>query len=309
MCILLCTVSHPDYAFVLGSNRDEFFSRPTRRAEFIDKEEKYLMPVDLARPEHGTWIGVGKNGRICVLVNYREDKYPCQMGELSRGSIPKDFLQSELDPISWVHDIKKRSDNFRGIGGFSLFFGILKKDNIESSMYVISNRTDEIMKPFEHKDGNHNQIVGLSNSLYFEPWPKVARGKELINSLVDEAKRDAFDGYVGDEDHENTMEKMFDIMSDQYDGIHAGDSMAENITETVKHTVFVPFLKNDLDGEWEHTQGGYYGTRTQTVILVSHDGHLTYAERDLSVDGVPLELVNLPGQEIPQLQLHEFDIV
>ena len=34
---------------------------------------KLLSPLDLARQEHGTWIGVTTNGKIAVLVNYREN--------------------------------------------------------------------------------------------------------------------------------------------------------------------------------------------------------------------------------------------
>lgn len=78
MCILLSTTEHPDYPFILLSNRDEFFRRPTEEAGFRDVENrdfKILTPLDLARPEHGTWIGVGTDGKVAVLVNFREENY------------------------------------------------------------------------------------------------------------------------------------------------------------------------------------------------------------------------------------------
>lgn len=78
MCILLSSTEHPDYPFILLSNRDEFFRRPTEPADFRDTEDgkvKILAPLDLARPEHGTWIGVGTDGKLAVLLNFREENY------------------------------------------------------------------------------------------------------------------------------------------------------------------------------------------------------------------------------------------
>lgn len=273
MCILLCTVSHPDYAFLLGSNRDEFFSRPTERAQFVDG--KYLMPVDLAREEHGTWIGVSKTGRFCALVNYRETIYPCQMGAISRGRISRDFLESNLDPVVWAEDIRKRTDDFADIGGFSMLFGILSASHCENSLYVISNRVDGLVKPFvTGEDGD--KVLGLSNSSIFQPWPKVFRGKELMNTMLAEQR---------EQDRDAMVDRMFDIMSDSYEGMQNGSSMADNIVDNVRRSVFVPALSNDLPSDIERRLGPYYGTRTQTVILLTHEGHLTYAERDISPNG------------------------
>lgn len=75
MCILISTTEHPDYPFILLSNRDEYFKRPTERAHFraVGNNTKILSPLDLGRIEHGTWIGVSTEGKIAVLVNYREN--------------------------------------------------------------------------------------------------------------------------------------------------------------------------------------------------------------------------------------------
>lgn len=75
MCILLTSTNHPEYPFILLSNRDEFFVRPTQRAHFreLSNGVKLLSPLDLGRPEHGTWIGVTTNGKLSVVLNYREE--------------------------------------------------------------------------------------------------------------------------------------------------------------------------------------------------------------------------------------------
>lgn len=74
MCILLSSTEHPEFPFVLLSNRDEYFQRPTEPANlrYFDGFD-VLLPLDLGRAEHGTWIGVSSTGKIAVLVNYRED--------------------------------------------------------------------------------------------------------------------------------------------------------------------------------------------------------------------------------------------
>lgn len=61
------------YAFVLASNRDEYFTRPTRRAHMWDppheEGEAVLAGRDLLGG--GTWLGVTRSGRVAVLTNYR----------------------------------------------------------------------------------------------------------------------------------------------------------------------------------------------------------------------------------------------
>lgn len=75
MCILLSTTEHADYPLLLLSNRDEYYARPTQLAQIrnLNEKTKILSPLDLGRPEHGTWIGVNTDGKIAILVNYRED--------------------------------------------------------------------------------------------------------------------------------------------------------------------------------------------------------------------------------------------
>ncbi|KAG0684240.1 hypothetical protein C6P40_005023 [Pichia californica] len=276
------------------------------------------MPVDLAREEHGTWIGVGKNGRICTLVNYRESKNPCQMGGISRGAITKDFLESDLDPITWAEAIKVKSNNFNDIGGFSLLFGILNKEKCNDSMYIISNRVDGVLRPFEDLTQNEKyKILGLSNSSIFQPWPKVIRGKELVKKMLETRNDgDGDDGDDGDDGNEydnvtttsllsrnNMIDEMMNIMSDQYKGIEYGDSMKDTIINIVPQTVFVPALHNDLLSELERKQGKYYGTRTQTVILLSKDGHLSYVERNISPES-DSRIKGKEGESIQRFDLY-----
>lgn len=59
------------YAFVLASNRDEYFTRPTRRAHVWDPREGEVVLAGMDLLGGGTWLGVTKSGRVAVLTNYR----------------------------------------------------------------------------------------------------------------------------------------------------------------------------------------------------------------------------------------------
>lgn len=74
MCLMVASTEHPRYPFVLLSNRDEYFGRPTALASFTEIRPgvQLIAPYDLARPEHGTWIGITTTGRFAVLLNYND---------------------------------------------------------------------------------------------------------------------------------------------------------------------------------------------------------------------------------------------
>lgn len=245
MCILLTTSAHTEYPFILISNRDEYFKRPTATVRFVT--ENILSPFDLAKDSHGTWCGVTKTGRIGILVNYRENIIDDSQSylTLSRGAIVNDFLTSDLDPEVWQRDFfAKHKDTVAKVGGFSFLFGALKIDEDTGKiapLRIISNRgaTSEIFLPKEpvststanitspssrrsstgvksstnsRRSSTHStatkiiinsdsvsdnsneptaplqyrenkSYIGLSNSLFLEPWPKVLIGENLLNNL------------------------------------------------------------------------------------------------------------------------------
>lgn len=259
MCILLCTKSIPGYKLVLASNRDEFLSRPTARAQFVD--DKVLMPRDLVR--NGTWIGITRKGRFCVLVNYRESG-PFS-GLKSRGAIPVDFLFNENndDIVTWIEGEKKKTNNFKDVGGFSLIVGDLSKD---TNMFIFSNRHEGLYDPF--KDGRKS--VGLSNSAVMNPWPKVKLGEKLLTNYADKCN-----GVVPDENE--LINALIDILSHQtIEGGELYSVLDGNGSNTVQETIFVPALVNE--------NGPGYGTRTQTLVMVTDEDEIIYVERDVDLN-------------------------
>ena len=70
MCLILFAINpNYEYKLILAANRDEFFERPTERAEFWGEEEKILAGKDLQK--EGTWLGVSKRGRFSAITNFR----------------------------------------------------------------------------------------------------------------------------------------------------------------------------------------------------------------------------------------------
>lgn len=284
MCIMICDIGHPQFPLVLGSNRDEFLARPTQPAGFVTPD--IVMPLDLHREEHGTWIGVNKGtGKICVLVNYRENMYPNQMGPISRGGITKSYLNSELDPEIWATLLKEETNNFENVGGFTLFFGVIRPGvDLRESLYVISNREDGIIRPFTNTS---RDVFGLSNSSVFYPWPKVVQGEALMEELNTVSSLSAT----------QVAHKVFDIMSTATPREVADANDDERYMEK---TIFVPLEapRDANKGQENYGESRLYGTRTQTVLLVSKEGsdyRLEYWEREC-VDGLSLILPPPPSQ-------------
>ena len=204
MCIVLLTRTKK-YSVIL-SNRDEFLARPTTRAAWWPTPNEHVLGGrDLARPSHGTWLGITKQGRLAVLTNYRENTEAGANGAaLSRGEITKEFLLSDKPVDGWIQEVLS-SGVYKDVGGFSLVCTVLRKNHFGAA--VISNRST-LENGATYVLGVENEVVGyqcegLSNSLYHDEWPKVKLGKKLLQELTanDIDDEDAF------------IEKAFELLS------------------------------------------------------------------------------------------------
>jgi len=204
MCIVLVTKTKK-YLVIL-SNRDEFLARPTLRASWWPRpHDNVLGGRDLARPTHGTWLGITRQGRIAVLTNYREQTEEVAVSAaLSRGEITNGFLFSDKSVDDWVQEALE-SGVYKNVGGFLLMCGILRKD--AKGYAIISNRSSA-------EEGAHYvlskedevlgyECEGLSNSFIHDEWPKVKLGKKLLQGLVEND--------IQDEDE--FIEQCFELLS------------------------------------------------------------------------------------------------
>ncbi|KAF1814855.1 DUF833-domain-containing protein [Eremomyces bilateralis CBS 781.70] len=300
MCIAIVSTAHPDYELIVLSNRDEFLHRPTAPATWWDPPNTHVLGGrDLHRAVQGTWLGMTKQGRFAVLTNFREEHTDDAVGKMSRGAIVNSFLTIPADsgetPEEWAAGLVAEH-GVKGVGGFSLMFGWGKK-----GLAIISNRTPDV-------DGliwlatTRGETHGLSNSHYGDTsWPKVTHGEEMLASVIRESSNagEAEDAFT---------DRLFGILStDTLPRRHLGEDW-DGYIEQLRNSVFIPVIgreatqgrsssqvasgsrdrdekvakeQEEQQRKEEEVSSGTYGTEKQTVILVRHDGSVTYIERTL----------------------------
>ena len=286
--------------------KKEYLDRPTDPAGYWpDPDAHVLGGRDLLRPEHGTWLGATKQGRIAVLTNYREEdthEHPIT-GTISRGAMVNAWLKQPPDSKETTKEFVDRlfgvgdTGSFKGVGGFSLVFGLLRKeeDGI-NPLAVVSNRTQDA-NAATWIASSRGQTYGLSNSAYDDPWPKVLLGK----SLLDQALKTHVESGQS-EDH--LVEQLFTILSHNSLPAPEPGQSVESQMKHMRESIFVPALRlhstaplpdnpslkktipSDESGVLTPNQNEtwrppVYGTQKQTVILVRKNGRIIYIEKTL----------------------------
>jgi uncharacterized protein with NRDE domain len=106
-------------------------------------------------------------------------------------------------------------------------------------------------------------VHGLSNHLLNTPWPKIERSKRALEALLDT-------------DEDTLTAGLFRILADR--------------SQAADHEL--PDTGVGLERERELSanfiSGERYGTRASTVVLVTHEGEVTFIERAFGPHGQPL---------------------
>jgi len=308
MCILLTTNANKDYPFILISNRDEYFKRATQCATFHtfnNKNIRILSPLDMARKDHGTWIALNpENHKFAILVNFREGLKEA-INPVSRGVLPLDYVISDADSRNgFLNELSIRyndSELLQKIGGFNLLFGNLDSTKTSCSSFdIISNKNTADFKIFTSNKGEYH---GLSNSSFDEPWEKVKIGEEKLKQVIEDYNLNSenevsYSNISSPSCKDELITKLFELLS--YNTLGNITQDFQGNFENIKNTIFVPPLKVRDFNRNNPLAGEYYGTRTQTIIMVDKIGHVTYIEKNLhSSDDL---------NEQPHLQTYEFDI-
>lgn len=167
MCLVALSLGqHPRFAFVLASNRDEFFDRESAPlAWWRDGSLKVLGGRDLRAG--GSWLALSETGRLAWVTNVREPGRE-QAGAASRGELVMQALRSE-SALEQAVSIERNGYNLcvaEPLGGTARWF---------------SNRPSarrQVLAPGLH---------GLSNASLDSPWPKVL----VLRARLADALRDA----------------------------------------------------------------------------------------------------------------------
>jgi len=168
MCLILTALgSHRNHPFVIAANRDEFYDRPTARADFWEDHPSILGGRDLRAA--GTWLGIDRRGRFAAVTNYRQgEREPA--APRSRGRLVSDYLAGDIDARTYVAQVERDAALYNG---FNLLAGDVRE-----------------LRYFSNREGRTRVlgagIYGLSNHLLDTDWPKVASSKSALHALLSE---------------------------------------------------------------------------------------------------------------------------
>lgn len=236
MCLILFSYKmHPDYRLILTANRDEFYNRPTAPLNYWADHPDVLAGRDLKGK--GTWLGVTGAGRIAAITNYRE---PAARRENtpSRGILIRDFLTGTSTPERYLKAVSKIGQAYNG-------FNLIAGDPAE--LYYYSNRATRVR---QLQPG----LYGISNHLIDTAWPKIQRGKDLLQGQL--SGREKID-----------IEKIWKILADRSQP--ADDELPDTGVGLHWERVLSPLFIISPD----------YGTRSSSVVLLDKSGRVTIRER------------------------------
>lgn len=200
----------------------------------------------------GTWLGVTTRGSLAAVTNYRDPRRQVA-NPPSRGTLVTDFLQSP--PLT--------AGEFRGIlnrtgdryDGFNLLYG-----------------TGTELHYFTNRGGSSGPVTpgihALSNHLLDSRWPKATVARSRLEAILQQA------GSVVD------PELIFTALSDPSPFADAllPDTGIGPERERLLSPVFI--------------EGGDYGTRSTTVLLIERTGRVTFIERTFGSSRTPAASVS-----------------
>jgi uncharacterized protein with NRDE domain len=165
--IALANLSNSEYRLVAVANRDEFYERPSSRAEFWPDAPDILAGRDLR--SGGTWFGASRRGRFAAVTNYRDGRSGGST-KRTRGELVAEFLRRAQPPADYLGEVAARAsqyDGFNLVVGDSLTLGYLSNRSTGGAPVTL-----------------HEGVFGLSNHLLDTPWPKVRRARDLLRDAM-----------------------------------------------------------------------------------------------------------------------------
>jgi uncharacterized protein with NRDE domain len=226
---------HPAYQLILAANRDEFYERPTASLDYWSDHPDVLAGRDLKG--NGTWLGVTRSGRLAAVTNYREPAPPRENAP-SRGILISDFLTGNSSPERYLKAVSKKGKAYNG-------FNVVAGD--PSGLYYYSNRASRVR---QLQPG----LYGISNHLIDTAWPKIQRGKDLLQGQL--CGREKID-----------IEKIWKILADRW--LPADKALPDTGVGLEWERILAPLFISSPD----------YGTRSSSIVLLEYSGRITFMER------------------------------
>ena len=226
---------------LLAFNRDEYYNRPTEKADFWEDKPHIYGSRD--KVMGGTWLACSTKGRMAALTNFhnREDKgrkFP-----QSRGEIPVEFCDCNLTAVEFAQQLEERKDDFKG-------FNVILFDG--TSLVYCCNRASA-------EEGFYKElppgVYGLSNHLLDTPWPKVEQTKRTLERVKSGLPH----------------EDLVDIIMEEFtnpERVSDPALLPKTLGEDMERNLSAVFV-----------QGPDYGTRTTTIVSFVHGRGFDMLER------------------------------
>ncbi|XP_068617149.1 transport and Golgi organization protein 2 homolog isoform X2 [Brachionichthys hirsutus] len=230
------------YRLILAANRDEFYHRPAKAADFWGANSEILSGLDLeCGKEGGSWLGINKWGKLAGITNYMEGQ-------------PNPELQGrDKDQDSYSY-LKKASAEGLLYNGFNLITAEFRAK--QDIMCYYGNRGSP--EPIHLKPG----IYGLSNSFLDTPWKKLLQGKQHFTDIVNDQSLSR-DGLV---------QELLNILSNEELNIPDPllETQGEGYPKDVVQALSAVCVRSPA-----------YGTRTNTIILIDAESNVTFTEHTM----------------------------
>ncbi len=241
MCLVLFAKNEwKGFPILILANRDEFFDRPAKVAEFWKEEPSLLAGQDLT--SNGTWLGVTKKGRISFVTNRRDMREPKLESPISRGKLVEGFLKSNLSPADYEKQLLPDLHHYEG---FNLFL------SDDSGAICISNKGNGTVSI---EPGIHT----LSNAFWNSDWPKTKRLRESFEEIRK---------FHPSSEPLLPIESFFGILNDNQ---IASDLNLPDTGIGSEREKLLSSIRISLPG---------YGTRVSTILAISDAGKFFFYEK------------------------------
>lgn len=240
MCLIFISFQeHPSYKLIVAANRDEFHRRKTAAADFWKDYPNVLGGRDLEA--NGTWLGVSRSGKISLLTNYRDPQHINPIAP-SRGHLVSDFLEDNVAAEPYMKAVESRGKQYNGYN-------------------LVAGTADELWYHSNYAPGTQSiapGLHGLSNHLLDTPWPKVERGKQLLEPILKQKRIEP--------------SEIFELLYD--DHVAPDNQLPDTGVGLERERALSSMFIKSPD----------YGSRCSTVVLIDRQNHLLFSERvyDLS---------------------------
>lgn len=244
MCLAAWAVAqHPRYPWVLASNRDELFSRPTAPLAWWRPQGSHaevLSGRDLSAG--GTWLGLTRAGVLALVTNVREPGR-FDPAAASRGELVLQALNHGPRDAAWLAGLAAVPRN-----GYNLIVADLNNGDAAWA----SNRS----APQARVLGAG--LFGLSNAALDTPWPKVTQLKQRLGAAVAAAHSS-----------HHLADAAFAALADRQ-CVADADLPATGVPLQRERQLSPAFIH--MDGSDAGAGAGAYGTRCSTVVIVEQTG-------------------------------------